>query len=189
MESNLTIDFFEGINDFDFSKLIKDNNISIYKKNDDIYDIINNILENNFSEESFFIVDIGKIIRQFLKWKEFLPDIEPFYAMKCNPTPIIIEVLAGLGCNFDTASKGEIASVLSYVDDPNRIIFANPCKMSNQIKYARAMDVDLTTFDSDHELYKIKLYHPNCNLIIRIKVNDANSVCKFSCKFGAFRGS
>jgi ornithine decarboxylase len=184
MESNFS-DFVEGINSIDFSNLVKDNNITIYKKNDDIYDIINNILENNFSEESFFIVDIGKIIRQYLKWKEHLPDIEAFYAVKCNPTPIIIEVLAGLGCSFDTASKGEIASVLNYIDDPSKIIFANPCKMSNQIKYARAMDVDLTTFDSDHELYKMKLYHPNCNLILRIKVNDSKSICKFSCKFGA----
>jgi ornithine decarboxylase len=105
--------------------------------------------------------------------------------MKCNPSPLIIEILAGLGSSFDTASKGEIASVLSFIDDPSRIIFANTVKMSNQIKYARAMDVDLTTFDSDHELYKMKLYHPNCNLILRIKVNDADSVCKFSCKFGA----
>lgn len=184
METDLS-DFVEGINDIDFSNLIKEYNITIYKKNDDVYDIINNILENNFSEESFFIVDIGKIIRQYMRWKELLPDITPFYAMKCNSTPLIIKVLAGLGCSFDTASKGEIATVLSFIDDPSRIIYANPCKMSNQIKYARAMDVDLTTFDSDHELYKMKLYHPNCELVLRIKVNDANSICKFSCKFGA----
>lgn len=184
METHFS-EFVEEINNIDFSNLIKDNEITIYKKNDDIYDIINTILENNFSEESFFIVDIGKIIRQFLKWKELLPSVEPFYAVKCNPTPLIIEVLAGLGCNFDTASKGEIASVLSYINDPSRIIYANPVKMSNQIKYARAMDVDLMTFDSDHELYKIKLYHPNSDLILRIKVNDSNSICKFSCKFGA----
>lgn len=182
---NAFTEFVEGINSIDFSNLIKDNNITIYKKTDDIYDIINSVLENNFSEEAFFIVDIGKIIRQYLRWKDLLPNVEPFYAVKCNPTPLIIEVLAGLGCNFDTASKGEIASVLSYINDPTRIIFANPCKMSNQIKYARAMDVDLMTFDSDHELYKIKLYHPNSELILRIKVNDANSICKFSCKFGA----
>jgi len=184
MESKLT-DFFEGINDINLSNIIKDNNIKIYKKDDDIYDIINSILENNFSEESFFIVDIGKIIRQYLRWKEYLPDVELFYAMKCNPNPLIIEILSGLGCSFDTASKGEIKTVLSMIDDPTRIIFANPCKMSNQIRYARAVDVDLTTFDSDHELYKIKLYHPNCDLVLRIKVNDAKSICKFSCKFGA----
>lgn len=167
-------------------RFLVNENIKIYKKDEDIYDIINSVLESFAkSEESFFVVDFGKIIRQYEKWNELLPQVEPFYAVKCNPNPLIIKVLAGLGCNFDTASKGEIASVLSVINDPSKIIFANPCKMSSQIKYARAMDVDLTTFDSDHELYKIKLYHPNSNLILRIKVNDANSVCKFSCKFGA----
>jgi diaminopimelate decarboxylase len=57
--------------------------------------------------------------------------------------------------------------------------------MSNQIKYARANDVDLMTFDSDHELYKIKLYHPYSELILRIKVDDSESMCKFGSKFGS----
>ena len=38
----------------------------------------------------------------------------------------------------------------------DKIIFANPCKMSSQIKYARANDVDMMTFDCEEELYKIK---------------------------------
>ena len=64
------------------------------------------------------------------------------------------------------------------------IIFANPVKESSQIKYARAQDIDMLTFDSESELYKIKLYHPNAKLLIRIKIDDSKSVCKFSCKFG-----
>jgi ornithine decarboxylase len=40
------------------------------------------------------------------------------------------------------------------------------------------------TFDSDHELYKIKLYHPYSDLILRIRVDDSESVCQFGCKFG-----
>ena len=69
-------------------------------------------------------------------------------------------------------------------NDPNKIIFANPCKMSSQIKYARANDVDLMTFDCEEELYKIKLYHPYAKLILRLAVDDSNSICKFNCKFG-----
>jgi ornithine decarboxylase len=56
--------------------------------------------------------------------------------------------------------------------------------MVEQIKYARANDVDLITFDSSHELYKIKLYHPSAKLVIRIQVDDSKSKCKFNCKFG-----
>jgi ornithine decarboxylase len=62
--------------------------------------------------------------------------------------------------------------------------FANPCKMSSQIKYARANDVDMMTFDCEEELYKIKLYHPYSKLLLRLAVDDSNSICQFNSKFG-----
>ncbi len=167
----------------DLTQIIQEHNVKIFKQADDIYDIIASTLEGNVSEEAFFIVDIGKVIRQYEKWQALLPNVKPYYAVKCNPDPVILKVLADLGCNFDCASKNEIASVLN-VAESSRIIYANPCKMSGQIKYARAVDVDTMTFDSDHELYKIKLYHPNASLILRIKVDDEGSKCRFSCKFG-----
>ncbi len=46
------------------------------------------------------------------------------------------------------------------------------------------MDVDIATFNSESELLKMKLYHPGCRLLIRLKVDDRGSVCKFSDKFG-----
>mmetsp|Transcript_28910 Transcript_28910/g.26251 ORF Transcript_28910/g.26251 Transcript_28910/m.26251 type:complete len:272 (+) Transcript_28910:573-1388(+) len=42
----------------------------------------------------------------------------------------------------------------------------------------------MMTFDSEDELYKVKLYHPYAQLVLRIKTDDSKSVCKFSCKFG-----
>jgi len=41
------------------------------------------------------------------------------------------------------------------------------------------------TFDSEDELYKIKLYHPYAQLILRIKTDDSMSICRFNSKFGA----
>lgn len=164
--------------------ILQEYNVRVYKKDEDIVDIINSILEGNISEEAFYIVNIGKLYKQYQTWEENLPDVKPYYAVKCNPNELVLKILASLDVNFDCASKNEIASVMSVIDDPSRIIFANPCKMSNQIKYARANDVDLMTFDSDHELYKIKLYHPYSDLLLRIKVDDSSSVCRFGCKFG-----
>lgn len=164
--------------------ILQEYNVRVYKKDEDTFDIINSILEGNISDEAFYIVDIGKVIKQVQKWNELLPDVTPYYAVKCNPNELVLKVLANLDVNFDCASKNEIASVVGITGDPSRIIFANPCKMSNQIKYARANDVDIMTFDSDHELYKIKLYHPYSDLILRIRVDDSKSVCRFGCKFG-----
>lgn len=162
--------------------IIQEHNVKIFTEDADI--IAEILSERNSSEDAFFIVDIGKVSRQYKKWKEHLPDVVPYYAIKCNPDPVIIQVLAEHGSNFDCASKNEISCVLGNDVEPDRIIFANPCKMSNQIKYARAVDVDLMTFDCDHELYKIKLYHPNAKLILRIRVDDSGSKCRFGCKFG-----
>ena len=39
--------------------------------------------------------------------------VEPFYAVKCNPDPVIVKLLAALGCGFDCATKGEIDLVLN----------------------------------------------------------------------------
>jgi ornithine decarboxylase len=110
--------------------------------------------------------------------------VKPFYAIKCNPNPVILEALASFGINFDCASEQEIRTIIEITKDPSRIIFANPCKMSSQIRYARSNDVDTMTFDCEEELYKIKLYHPYAKLVLRLAVDDSKSVCKFNKKFG-----
>uniref|UniRef100_A0A6C0DEG8 ornithine decarboxylase n=1 Tax=viral metagenome TaxID=1070528 RepID=A0A6C0DEG8_9ZZZZ len=118
------------------------------------------------------------------QWRTLLPMVTPYYAIKCNPNPVMLEALASLGVNFDCASEAEIKTVIEITQDPKRIIFANPCKMSSQIRYARANDVDCMTFDSEEELYKVKLFHPYAKLILRLAVDDSKSVCKFNKKFG-----
>ncbi|QKF93844.1 ornithine decaroboxylase [Fadolivirus algeromassiliense] len=177
-EFNVPDEFISSISD-----IISKNNVRLINKKMDIYDIVGMYLENNQSEDPFFIVNLGDVIRQYKKWEHYLPRIKPFYAVKCNYDEIILRVLAKLGCGFDCASKNEIAKVIDLVK-PENIIFANPCKMSSMIKFARAHDVDMLTFDSENELYKIKLYHSDAKLVLRIKTDDKDSMCQFSCKFG-----
>jgi ornithine decarboxylase len=160
------------------------NNVKFYGSDYETYDIINDYLEDNQSDHAFFIIDLGEITKAYNKWTTLLPRVKPHYAVKCNPNPVILEALATLGCNFDCASENEIKTIIEITADPSRIIFANPCKMSSQIRYARANDVDLMTFDCEEELYKIKLYHPYAKLILRLAVDDSKSLCKFNKKFG-----
>lgn len=165
----------------EFSLILRDYNTKLFKKDDEF---IRTFMDENNNDNAYYIVDFGEIIRQYKRWTSNLPRVEPFYAVKCNPNLAIIRILHSLGCGFDCASRNEIAEVLNVTEQPNKIIYANPCKESSQIKYARSQDIDLLTFDSESELYKIKLFHPYANLILRIKTDDSNSVCKFSCKFG-----
>ena len=168
------------------NSLLQKFNVKLYGSNYDIYDIINDFLEDNKSEKPFYLIDLAEIVNSFNTWNKLLPDIKPYYAIKANPNLAVIEALASLGVYFDCASEAEIKTIIEVTNDPTRIIFANPCKMSSQIRYARANDVDLMTFDCEEELYKIKLYHPYAKLILRLAVDESGSICKFNKKFGCF---
>ena len=166
------------------NQLLEKYNVKLYSGEYSTYDIIDDFLKNNQSEQPFYIIDIGEIIKLYEKWVTIFPNIKPYYAVKCNPNPVLLDVLTCLGSHFDCASENEIKSVIELTNDSDKIIFANPCKMSSQIKYARANDVDMMTFDCEEELYKIRLYHPYAKLILRLAVDDSQSLCKFNSKFG-----
>ncbi|KZS88107.1 ornithine decarboxylase [Sistotremastrum niveocremeum HHB9708] len=138
------------------------------------------------AEQAFFVADLSVVYQQFKRWTRCLPGIEPFYAVKCNPDPYVLRLLAALGTGFDCASRGEISQVLSMGSiDPSRIIFANPCKALSFIRHAKKSSVDMMTFDNADELYKIQRVHPTAKLVIRILTDDSQSIVRLGLKFGA----
>ncbi|SNX82421.1 probable ornithine decarboxylase [Melanopsichium pennsylvanicum] len=136
-------------------------------------------------ENAFFVADLSQVYRQHLRWMRALPRIVPFYAVKCNPDPYVLQLLANLGTGFDCASHSEIEAVLKFGINPARIIYANPCKAASFVRHAAANNVGLTTFDNIDELEKMKRYHPSCKLVVRILTDDSKSACQLGLKFGA----
>lgn len=136
-------------------------------------------------EDAFFVADLGDVYRQHMRFKLNLPRVKPFYAVKCNPDPMVLRLLAALGTGFDCASKAEIKQILDLGIDPTRIIYAQPCKTNSYVSYAAANNVKQMTFDNTDELYKIKKFFPDAELFVRIVTDDTASMCRFSMKFGA----
>jgi len=68
---------------------------------------------------------------------------------------------------------------------PNDIIYANPCKGPEHIKFALQNNIEMMTFDNSHELIKIAENYPRAKLLLRIITDDSKSICRFSTKFGA----
>lgn len=106
-------------------------------------------------------------------------------AVKCNPDPEVLRLLAALGAGFDCASKAEIETVLDLGVDPSRIIYAQPCKTKSYVRFAADQNVKQMTFDNSDELYKIKRFFPGAELFLRILTDDSSSLCRLSDKFGA----
>ncbi|OOQ88398.1 Ornithine decarboxylase [Penicillium brasilianum] len=136
-------------------------------------------------EDAFFVADMGEVYRQHMRWKMNLGRVKPFYAVKCNPDPEVLRLMAQLGMGFDCASKSEIEIAMQTGIDPSRIIYAQPCKTKSYLRYASQVGVKQMTFDNADELYKIKAHFPDAELYLRILTDDSTSLCRLSMKFGA----
>ncbi|XP_047120199.1 ornithine decarboxylase 1-like [Schistocerca piceifrons] len=161
-----------------------DERIHVMDAGANVWNIIKDIAESGVQEEAFYVCDIGDIMKKHKEWKLKMPRVQPYYAVKCNDSLTILEVLAALGTSFDCASKAEINKVLSIGVDPSRIIFANPAKPASHIRHAAAVGVDLMTFDNECELHKIKSLFPTAKLVIRIRCDATVAQCQLGMKFG-----
>jgi len=158
--------------------------IHVMDNNTSPLDTLRAIAQSGVQENAFYILDVGDIVRKHSEWKTKMPRVQPFYAVKCNDSQLVLAVLAALGTGFDCASKTEISKVLDLGVDPSRLIFANPAKMASHIRYAAATNVNIMTFDNECELYKVKNLHSNAKLVLRIRCDAELAQCQLGMKFG-----
>ncbi|KAJ2852348.1 Ornithine decarboxylase, partial [Coemansia erecta] len=130
------------------------------------------------AEDAFFVADLGEVYRQFEQWSQLLPRVQPFYAVKCNPDPLVLKLLARVGAGFDCASRAEIQQALHEGVDPTNIVYAHPCKPASHLRFARDAGVALMTFDNADELVKISQLYPGARAILRILTDDSSSLCQ-----------
>ncbi|XP_030387160.1 ornithine decarboxylase 1-like [Scaptodrosophila lebanonensis] len=135
-------------------------------------------------EEAFYICDLSTVARKLQLWKELLPRIQPYYAVKCNNDPLVVETLANLGTGFDCASKREIEMVMKAGATPERIIFAHPCKPLPDLKYAQEHNVLRTTADNEFEIIKLSKHSPKTRVIVRFRSEAKDAVWPLGRKFG-----
>lgn len=135
--------------------------------------------------EGFYTINLPAIAAKCRLIQKLLPRVQPFYTMKCHPDERVFDLLTGMGCGVDCASKPEIAFALERGVAPDQIIYANTIKQASHLRYARAHDVALMTFDNVDELIKVHAEYPDAQLVLRILVDDSKSRHQLGVKFGA----
>ncbi|NLF72749.1 MAG: type III PLP-dependent enzyme [Candidatus Anammoximicrobium sp.] len=121
---------------------------------------------------------------QLQRFRDALPRVEPFFAIKANAHPEIIKAMVAGRASFDVASVAEMNLVLAAGAKPAQVIFANTVKPEASIALAAKKGVTLMTFDSEYELAKIAEHAPGARVLVRIKVPNVGSIVELSLKFG-----
>ena len=149
--------------------------------------VLNELLRTKRPTDSFYVYDLSVLTRAYEEWTKAFPTVTPYYAVKCNPNETLVRHLASLGCSFDCATPYEFNLVLNLGVSPDRIIYANPCKMPDDILLAHKKGIVQTTFDSVCELQKIALSVSGVasEVLLRIRADDPQARCNLGNKYGA----
>ena len=82
------------------------------------------------------MIDLDVVRENYHAFARALPDSRVFYAVKANPDPAVLKLLAELGSSFDCASVAEIDMALAAGATPDRISFGNTIKKERDVAAA-----------------------------------------------------
>src|ERR671917_43679 len=116
---------------------------------------IREFLRNRREDGPCVVVDLDIVRDNYSKFARALPDTRVFYAVKANPAPEVLKVLADLGSCFDAASVAEIEMVLAAGATADRISFGNTIKKERDIVRAVELGVRLFAVDCEAEVEKV----------------------------------
>jgi ornithine decarboxylase len=133
------------------------------------------------------VVDLDVVRRNFEAFRRTLPETSVYYAVKANPAPQILGLLAELGSCFDTASVAEIEMVLAAGATPERISYGNTIKKERDIARAFELGVRLYAVDSVAEVEKVARAAPGAKVFCRVLTDGAGAEWPLSRKFGCRR--
>jgi ornithine decarboxylase len=149
-----------------------------------IREFLRNRQTNLQGEGPCLVVDLDVVRDNYQNFAKALPDTRVFYAVKANPAPEVLSLLASLGSCFDTASVPEIEMVLAAGATADRISFGNTIKKERDVARAFALGVRLFAVDCQAEVEKIARAAPGSRVFCRILSDCVGAEWPLSRKFG-----
>lgn len=118
----------------------------------------------------FYAYDRKLLARRVAELRSALPaSVKLHYAMKANPLPALVGVMAGLVDGIDVASAGELKIALDAGANPLEISFAGPGKRRSELSQAVAAGV-LINIESFREVRELQEISAETGLPARVAV-------------------
>ena len=128
------------------------------------------LLAARVGQTPFYAYDRAHLQRRVAELRHALPaSIKLHYAMKANPMPAVVGLMAGLVDGIDVASAGELKVALDAGADPREISFAGPGKREIELRQAVASRV-LINVESMREVLLLEGISQELGLPARIAV-------------------
>src|SRR5690349_21147076 len=110
-------------------------------------DRIREFLRSRRPDGPCLVLDLEVVRDNYFAFAKAMPDSRVFYAVKANPAPEVLKLLASLGSSFDCASVNEIDMALGAGATPDRISFGNTIKKERDVAAAFERGIRLFAVD------------------------------------------
>lgn len=130
------------------------------------------------------VLDLDVVRDNFHAFEKAMPESKIYYAVKANPAPEILRLLAAMGSSFDTASVAEVEMAMDAGAPAERISFGNTIKKERDIARAYELGIRLFAVDSVEEVEKIARAAPGARVFCRILADGEGAEWPLSRKFG-----
>ena len=147
-------------------------------------DRIRDFLRLRRPEGPCLVIDLDVVRENYSAFSRALPDSRVFYAVKANPDPAVLRLLAELGSSFDCATVAEIDMALAAGATPDRISFGNTIKKERDVAAAFARGIRMFAVDCVEEADKIARAAPGARVFCRILCDCVGAEWPLSRKFG-----
>ncbi len=132
----------------------------------------------------FLVVDLDVVAERYRQLGEALGGMAVYYAVKANPHPEVVALLAAAGCRFDVASWGEVELCRAAGASASDMSFGNTVKRRSDIAAAFGLGITNFAFDCTTELEKLLDVAPGSTATCRILCEGDGAAWPLSKKFG-----
>ena len=103
-----------------------------------------------------YVYDLSDVRSAYAALRAALPESAGlFYSLKANPHPEIVRQLAGLGCQAEVSSSGELSAALAGGVHPSACMYTGPAKTAEEIQQAIYRGVRMFSIESLAELRRV----------------------------------
>lgn len=141
-------------------------------------------LDTDTGRTPVLALDLDVVAARYLELREALPDALVLYAMKANPHPAVVGLLASMGCGIDAASPTELETAVGFGVPGRHISYGNTVRRASDVAHAHTLGVGLFAVDDELELDKVLDHAPGSTVLARVATDGAGAAWPLSRKFG-----
>lgn len=135
-------------------------------------------------ETPVLVLDLDVVATRYAELRAALPDAAVLYAMKANPHPEVVRLLASLGCGIDVASTNEVDLALAGGVPADRLSYGNTVRRPVEIRHAYDAGVRMFAVDDLTETDKLVADAPGSTVLARLNAEGTGAAWPLSRKFG-----